>query len=1171
MEFKASKYQQEIYDFVKNDKGNAIIEAFAGSGKCLKKGEEVIMYDGSFKKVEDIKHGELLMGIDSTPRKVLSLVNGIGKLYKISPIKGNDFIVNEDHILTFKHTSNIPIYKNKIIDVKVKDILNGHDKIKLNNLGRYDKQWKLFRVPIEFEYKTPKFDPYLIGLWLGDGTTKAPTIHNPDKEIIKYIEKFCIDENGDKKIPKEFIYNSKEVRLQLLAGLMDTYGTYCKRKNGAGIILKGYDMIQQLDYLIKSLGLYCSFNTKYVKLDGWEEKRPYYRLELSGHLDMIPTLVKRKQGRKRLINKDVCRTGWDISYDGEGEYYGFMLDGDKRFLTKDFIVTHNSSTLVECAKLIKEKNNLFVAFNKRIQLDLQDKLKNTNMKATTLHALGYSIIMSQIAFGNKVEVDNRKVGNILNELDIDREDFMNYINVIKNIKNMYIDYTKDSELDELFENMNITLGDTKKWYDNIRIIMNKNNSMIFKIDFEDMIYLPIINNIKKMPKDWVFIDECLPGATRILLSNGMEMPINEIVNNKLPIEIMTYNINTKKQEPKKVIGWSKTSMKNKKMLKIKFTRKLRLTHGFHTKHQLIYCTNNHKIFSNNEYIRADKLKIGDEVQFELAHGLKKLSYKNKYTIKSYFKTSSQIKCPTCDKIFSSALQLNSHKRIHYDYQGNNMSEKGSENLRKSTYKRNIKFKNNSIIRDEIGKNLSKRMLNGEIPCKFGGYVGNGYITKHQKLLFDELSKHDDRWKLEYAEKTGHNTIDKSGYPTNYKIDIAFPEHKLGIEVHGNTHKNKQQQLKDKKKIKFLESKGWKILEIWNEEIDVDINNCVDIVLQNLIGRSPETLYISSIEEIEYDNYVYDIEVEDNHNFYAEGLLVHNCQDISISQIKLLDLFIGNRTRVIFIGDKNQSIYVWRGASSTIMDDFKKKYNCKTFNLPITYRCPKSHLQLVKNHVPNIEAYEHNINGIIDIIDYEKIHLYIEDDGVFIARTNKYVTETVLKLLKNKRKATAFGKDIGKNIQTYIKQQKCKSLNDFISKLKYKLYNIYEHIEELTEEAKILDDYNKLSQCRIKIKQYNNEIDLIDTIILLSNECTTIQELDKLIEDIFSDDIKGIICSTVHKIKGLEFDNVYVMQNKLPMSWNNQSEEDKLQELNLHYVAHTRSKKKIVLIKKEDKK
>src|SRR5690348_3610837 len=97
-----SKYQQDIYDFVQYGYygQHGVVDAVAGAGKCLGKGTPVLMYDGSIKPVEDIKPGDLLMGMDSTPRKVLATTSGRDELFKIKPVKGDSWVCNSVHVLT---------------------------------------------------------------------------------------------------------------------------------------------------------------------------------------------------------------------------------------------------------------------------------------------------------------------------------------------------------------------------------------------------------------------------------------------------------------------------------------------------------------------------------------------------------------------------------------------------------------------------------------------------------------------------------------------------------------------------------------------------------------------------------------------------------------------------------------------------------------------------------------------------------------------------------------------------------------------------------------------------------------------------------------------------------------------------------------------------------------
>ena len=83
----------------------------AGIG-CHVKGTKILKYSGEIEKVENIKTGDLLMGDDSTSRKVLSITSGQEELYKIIPVKGKSFIVNASHILSLKRTNKGVIAKN---------------------------------------------------------------------------------------------------------------------------------------------------------------------------------------------------------------------------------------------------------------------------------------------------------------------------------------------------------------------------------------------------------------------------------------------------------------------------------------------------------------------------------------------------------------------------------------------------------------------------------------------------------------------------------------------------------------------------------------------------------------------------------------------------------------------------------------------------------------------------------------------------------------------------------------------------------------------------------------------------------------------------------------------------------------------------------------------------
>jgi len=111
-----------------------IIAARPAMGKCLGKGTKVLMYSGAFKKVEDIEVGELLMGDDSTPRKVLSLARGREEMYWVRQQKGMDYRVNKSHILSLKSLGD-GANEGVVFNISISDYLEKSDAFKANYQG----------------------------------------------------------------------------------------------------------------------------------------------------------------------------------------------------------------------------------------------------------------------------------------------------------------------------------------------------------------------------------------------------------------------------------------------------------------------------------------------------------------------------------------------------------------------------------------------------------------------------------------------------------------------------------------------------------------------------------------------------------------------------------------------------------------------------------------------------------------------------------------------------------------------------------------------------------------------------------------------------------------------------------------------------------------------------
>ena len=182
-EIKLRPYQKDLVNDIRASwkKGNkhVIMQLPTAGGKCLGINTPVLMYDGTIKMVQNIKVGDMIMGDDSTPRKILSTCTGKETLYRITPIKGDSWVCNESHILSLISNHNISksIRKNNIYDIPIKDYISMPNSSK----------WvlKQYRVPVKFKPSRTEIDPYLLGIWLAEGRKNngSPVLFICSKDI----------------------------------------------------------------------------------------------------------------------------------------------------------------------------------------------------------------------------------------------------------------------------------------------------------------------------------------------------------------------------------------------------------------------------------------------------------------------------------------------------------------------------------------------------------------------------------------------------------------------------------------------------------------------------------------------------------------------------------------------------------------------------------------------------------------------------------------------------------------------------------------------------------------------------------------------------------------------------------------------------------------------------
>lgn len=361
-----------------------LLEAATG---CHSKGTKILMFDGSWKNVEDIVVGDEIMGDDGTKRKVLNLHHGIDDMYEIKPIKDKSFIVNSGHILPVICNNKRKQDYNKVTYISVKDWLN--------TSKYYKHTHKIYSNHTEIDWNqniNHIIDPYIMGVYLGDGSTRSSmcSITSADDEIVQSLleqanslnmsisikedkrgnksKQYTFIQNGrnnqintelkrlklfghlskDKFIPDEYKYDSIENRYKLLAGLIDTDGYADK---GVHYYYTNSERLKDdVIFICGSLGIKTHVHLKKVKE---YENNTYYVISICGKNNKIPTKLKRKQINKS-SNKDNRRSGFSVKYIGKGEYFGFEVDNNNLYIMENWWVQHNSGKTLLSAALCRK-------------------------------------------------------------------------------------------------------------------------------------------------------------------------------------------------------------------------------------------------------------------------------------------------------------------------------------------------------------------------------------------------------------------------------------------------------------------------------------------------------------------------------------------------------------------------------------------------------------------------------------------------------------------------------------------------------------------------------------------------------------------------------------------------------------------------------------------------
>lgn len=280
------------------------------------------------------------------------------------------------------------------------------------------------------------------------------------------------------------------------------------------------------------------------------------------------------------------------------------------------------------------------------------------------------------------------------------------------------------------------------------------------------------------------------------------------------------------------------------------------------------------------------------------------------------------------------------------------------------------------------------------------------------------------------------------------------------------------------------------------------------------------------------------------------VFIDECQDLNTAQRQLFLQTLNSTGRFVAVGDPRQAIYGFAGADIESFNVLKSLPNTVLLPLSVCYRCDNSIIELAKTIVPQIEAKENAPEGTVN---RQAKLAEIQDGDMVLCRLTAPLVALCMQYIANNVKAYVKGRDIGLNLINMIKKTNRRNTIEVLERLNKELDKIANKIIAKTHCSIAEAKENSL---------YTSHFDKIRAIEVIAGNLVTAQAVINRIENIFKDeDRTGICLSTIHKAKGLEANNVFIicedkllLKRAMKVAWTAE------QEYNLVYVAYTRAKR-----------
>ena len=336
--------------------------------------------------------------------------------------------------------------------------------------------------------------------------------------------------------------------------------------------------------------------------------------------------------------------------------------------------------------------------------------------------------------------------------------------------------------------------------------------------------------------------------------------------------------------------------------------------------------------------------------------------------------------------------------------------------------------------------------------------------------------------------------------------------------------------------------------------DIDLDEGVEQA--EVIAYARRTLMLGTNERldvIDFDDMLYMPLVHGWSIEQRDFVFVDEAQDTNAVQRALVARMVKPKGRLVFVGDPHQAIYGFRGATSEAMEIIAKQFKTTALPLTVSFRCPKAVVQKAREYVAHITAHDTAAEGEVQHVPAAQITPdLLTRNTAIVCRTTAPLVQLAYRLIGRKVSCCILGRDIGVGLKSLAQKMKPTTLLHLSTALNAYLEREVERATDKGDEA--------------KVQSVTDKVESLQALISDMPPGAGVDDLYAVVDELFADTSDGkLTLCTVHKAKGLEWDQVCIARPDLiPLPWVKKDWQVQ-QERNIGYVAVTRAKRKLVLL------